>query len=62
MSMFWRKDGADTWRNTRRQQVARVPPASGSFTEVDGPSPGTGRTVEAYLAFVRAEYDEMKAI
>ena len=59
--MFWRKDAADTWRNTRRQQVARLPPASGLFAEVDGRSPGTSRAVDTYLAFVRAEYDEIKA-
>lgn len=57
--MFWRKNWSIGGRNTRQRQV---PPLTGSLpTEIDYRPSGTTGTVEAYLAFVRAEYEEMGA-
>jgi hypothetical protein len=59
--MFWRKDRANSWRNTRRRQDSRLPLAGSPSPDIDDRPLATTGSVEAYLAFVRAEYEAMRA-
>jgi hypothetical protein len=59
--MFWRTDRANnSWRSTRGRQGASPPLAGSLHPDAGGPLAATG-TVEAYLAFVRAEYESLES-